>query len=105
MIEPWLIGVNKPSAGQQMQFEKTGENFGRETQEYGKPADETALQEGDVRSANKENNLMRFIKNLHSGKINNTDVSILLDIAAVGLIILSITGIILSIRTLRAHFR
>ncbi|MFC5468926.1 PepSY-associated TM helix domain-containing protein [Cohnella suwonensis] len=46
-----------------------------------------------------------FIKNLHEGKIGDTDVSLLIDAAAIGMIILTLTGIILSIKTLRAQRR
>lgn len=90
MTEPWLIGENRPSTEQRVQLEKTktGEPFGREAGEYGKPV---------------QNNLMRFIKGLHSGRIGNTDLSVFLDIAAIALIILSTTGIILSIKTLKAQ--
>lgn len=91
MIEPWLIGANKPSTEQRVQLDKTrtgdtaevsqGENFGM---------------------AGKQNNLMGFIKGLHSGRIGNTDISVFLDIVAIALIFLTTTGIILSIKRLKA---
>jgi len=79
LSEPGLMGVHRPSPEQHARFERpaTGEVLDR------------------------ENSPMAFVKNLHAGRIGNTDVSFLLDIAAVGLIILTITGIILSIRALR----
>ncbi|MGO4268340.1 PepSY-associated TM helix domain-containing protein [Paenibacillus sp. TAF58] len=49
------------------------------------------------------NGLTGFIKGLHEGKIGNTNVKWLVDIAAISMIFLTITGIILSIKTLRAQ--
>lgn len=44
-----------------------------------------------------------FIKNLHKGIIGGTNISVLLNIAAIGMIALTLTGITLSIKTLRAQ--
>ncbi|WP_261303217.1 PepSY-associated TM helix domain-containing protein [Paenibacillus andongensis] len=49
------------------------------------------------------NSLTGFIKGLHEEKIGNTNVKWLVDIAAISMIFLTITGIILSIKTLRAQ--
>lgn len=105
MTEPWLLGINKPSTGQRVQLEKTktGETFGREAGEYGKPVEGEASEGIDFRKANNSNNLMGFIKGLHSGRIGDTNLSVFLDIAAIALIILTTTGIILSIKTLKAQ--
>lgn len=46
---------------------------------------------------------LSFIKNLHKGRIGDTDISLLLNLTAVGMIVLTATGIVLSIRTLRAQ--
>jgi len=42
LTEPWLIGVDKPSKGHQMQLKKTnsGEVFEIDAREYGKPVKE-----------------------------------------------------------------
>lgn len=48
---------------------------------------------------------MGFIKNLHKGKIGSADITLLLDITAVGMVVLCITGILLSIRVLGAQRR
>ncbi|MHB1043374.1 MAG: PepSY-associated TM helix domain-containing protein [Eubacteriales bacterium] len=105
MIEPWLLGENRPSTGQRVQLEKTktGETFGREAGEYGKPVEGEASEGIDFRKANNSNNLMGFIKGLHSGRIGSTNLSVFLDIAAIALIILTTTGIILSIKTLKSQ--
>lgn len=103
MAEPWLLGENKPSTEQQVQLEKTktGETFGREAGEYGKPVEVEASEGRDFRNVNKSNNLMGFIKGLHSGRIGNTNLSVFLDVVAISLIIITMTGIILSIKTLK----
>lgn len=44
-----------------------------------------------------------FIKNLHKGQIGSTDISWVLSIAAVGLIMLTLTGIVLSTKILAAQ--
>ncbi|KRF38673.1 PepSY-associated TM helix domain-containing protein [Paenibacillus sp. Soil787] len=49
------------------------------------------------------NSLTGFIKGLHEGKIGSTNVTWLVDIAAISMIFLTITGIFLSIKTLRAQ--
>ncbi|QMV42023.1 PepSY-associated TM helix domain-containing protein [Cohnella cholangitidis] len=49
------------------------------------------------------NSGIAFIKNLHKGQIGGTDITILLDITAIGMIVLTLTGIALSIKTLRAQ--
>lgn len=49
------------------------------------------------------NSLTGFIKGLHEGKIGSTNVKWLVDLAAISMIFLTITGIILSIKTLRAQ--
>jgi hypothetical protein len=41
-----------------------------------------------------------FIRNLHQGRIGGTDVHWVMDLAAVGMIILTTTGIVLSTKTL-----
>ncbi|MCL6477812.1 MAG: PepSY domain-containing protein [Peptococcaceae bacterium] len=97
MVEPWLAGVNKPSPGQRAEFEKpvmkevSGEGAARIGVEAG----------GHFAPDSRGNSIMAFVKNLHAGRVGDTNVSFLLDIVAVGLIILTITGIILSIKALK----
>jgi hypothetical protein len=49
------------------------------------------------------NNLMGIVRELHEGRIGGMDVTWLADLAAVAMIILTVTGISLSIQTLRAQ--
>lgn len=79
MTEPWLMGVNRPSVEQRSETAETKM----------------------VKPGNQGNGLMPFVKNLHAGRIGNTDVSILLDMVAIGMIILTITGITLSVRMIK----
>jgi hypothetical protein len=44
-----------------------------------------------------------FIRNLHEGRIGSTNIKWVMDIAAIGMMILTITGIILSTKTLAAQ--
>ena len=93
MTEPWLMGVNRPSAEQRSETAETKMvGFSERGRFNGGP---------NFKPGNQGNGLMPFIKNLHAGRIGNTDVSILLDLAAIGMIILTITGIILSVRALK----
>ncbi|SHE78358.1 PepSY domain-containing protein [Desulforamulus putei] len=100
MTEPWLMGMKKPPLEQQgeskakmVEISERGEFRGEFN---GGP---------NVKPGNQGNSLMHFVKNLHAGRIGNTDVSILLDIVAIGMIILTVTGITLSVRTLKMQSR
>jgi hypothetical protein len=44
-----------------------------------------------------------FILNLHEGRIGSADISWVMDIAAIGMIFLTVTGIVLSTKTLAAQ--
>ncbi|MEG6513565.1 PepSY domain-containing protein [Desulforamulus ruminis] len=96
MTEPWLMGVNKPSIEHRNQ---AGQLNPEDSSKIGEPGEGQHFSQGGQGN----NNLMHVVKNLHAGRIGNTDVSILLDVVAIGMIILTITGIILSERTLRAQ--
>ena len=99
MTEPWLIGTSKPSKQQVEISNSQTDSDGWENRMH---LDRELSQGTDFRSTSNES-LMGFIKGLHSGRIGNTNISILLDIVAIGLIILTITGIILSIKVLKAQ--
>jgi len=46
---------------------------------------------------------MGFIRQLHEGRIGNTNLKLFVDIAAIGLIVLTVSGIVMSVQTLRAQ--
>lgn len=96
--EPWLMGVDKTAHRPRMEVEQPAV---AELAETG----ETLTKErvaGHYQGGS-NNSMIGFVKNLHAGRIGNTDVSILLDIMAIGLIILTITGITLSLRVLKTQ--
>lgn len=106
MVEPWLIGANMPSMEQRVQLDRTeagGAASGREASEFKGAAQGEVTQGGSAKNYGGQNNMMGFIKALHAGKVSNANLSVLLDIAAIALIILTSTGIILTIRTLKAQ--
>ncbi len=98
MVEPWLMGVNGPPE-QRVEFEKPATGEVVESAGFGRGG-------GAGRHfgpAGQGNSIRSVVKNLHAGRIGNTDVSFLLDIVAVGLIFLTITGMIMSIKVLKAQ--
>ena len=44
-----------------------------------------------------------IVKGLHEGRVGQTDVRWLIDLTAIGMVVLTLTGITLSIKTLRAQ--
>jgi len=100
MVEPWLIGAGRPAAEHRATLEKTA---------AGEVSVEAGFGSGGMGAgrrfnpAGQGNSIMSFVKNLHSGRIGGTDVSLLLDIIAVGLIILTITGMVLSVKALKTN--
>ncbi|GEN33533.1 PepSY-associated TM helix domain-containing protein [Aneurinibacillus danicus] len=112
LSEPWLIGMDKgerrPGMEQRASFS---------TREKGSlPSQSTNQSESVLSQAGKPGaispeedrggfGLMGFIRGLHEGRIGGTNVKILVDITAIGLIILTVTGITLSIQIVRAQSR
>lgn len=105
MVEPWLIGANKPAPEQRVQQggPVDGGATVREGGEYARPAGPKALQDLDPGTAGRQNSLIGLIKGLHAGRIGNMNLHLFLDLVAVALIILTTTGIVLSINTLKAQ--
>ncbi|WP_248928292.1 PepSY-associated TM helix domain-containing protein [Paenibacillus hamazuiensis] len=59
--------------------------------------------EGAGVGAKAVSSLYGMIKGLHEGRVGGTNVKILADLTAIGLIFLTVSGIVLSIQTLRAQ--
>lgn len=96
LLEPGLMGVDKPAHLQQrIEMNKTAMTSQGEGGKGGR----------QFHTGNESSSVMGFVKNLHKGRIGNTDVSILMEITAIGLIILTITGMTMSIKILRAQSR
>lgn len=99
LSEPWLMGVDRPGGlkGEMdreptlLQEENTNPFPVANQGEFAPERDG-----GDF-------NLIRIVKGLHEGRIGSANARILVDITAIGLIILSVTGISLSIQVLKAQ--
>ena len=99
LLEPGLMGVDKPDQQQQrVKMEQAAMTTQGESQEEPEAA---TVRVGHP--ANQGSSVMGFVKNLHKGRIGNTDVSILMELVAIGLIFLTITGITMSIKILKAQ--
>jgi hypothetical protein len=119
LSEPWLIGINKSEmrAGMEHRAASGNQNTEQGTVPQGKdntPPQETNQNESPQISkpkalSSEEGNgnfsLMGFIKGLHEGRVGSANAKILVDITAIGLIILTVTGISLSIQILKAQSR
>lgn len=88
----------RPSSGQQYTTEQadTGQAQGRRGP--GGPGIEA---DGNFNPAGQGTSFAAFVKGLHSGRINGTDISILLDIVAISLIFMTVTGMILTVKALK----
>lgn len=51
------------------------------------------------------NGLMGFIKGLHAGKVGDLNIQWLIDLSAISMIVLTISGIYLSVRILRVQWK
>lgn len=97
MVEPWLMGASQPAAEQRLMHERPAQ--GEVTGRTGAPVE--GMEAGKQFNPAGQGNIMAFVKNLHSGRVGGTDVSILLDIVAIGLIIMTVTGIVLTVKALK----
>jgi hypothetical protein len=113
LSEPLLIGIQSPEERpMQMPQQNSGASLsGPGDNGAGQSASGDTgggMRQGPARGAFPEDgktgsNLQAFIKGLHEGRIGGTDLKIVVDITAIGLIILTGTGIVLSVQTLRAQ--
>lgn len=105
LLEPWLIGGGESERGEMsaapttataaVSITTSADGAATAFPGGGAPGERGGMEGGG--------NVTGFIKNLHEGKIGNADISWLLDIAAIGMIILTITGILLSVKTLKSQ--
>lgn len=100
LSEPWLIGQTE--RGEMHRAVQGGMNaFGAGQ------ASETGASTAPMapRADGGGSSLMMFVRQLHEGRIGSLDIRWAVDVAAVAMIILTATGIFLSIRTLAAGRR
>lgn len=95
MNEPWLMGLNKPSPEQHVEYEQV--------QTDGFSEGEGVEEERHFNPSEQGNSMLGVVRNLHAGRIGDKNVRFLLDIISLGLIVLTITGITMSIKRLRAQ--
>lgn len=113
LSEPWLIGVQgRGEIRGEMRFEQQAAPSDQ-TSSSTAPTDSVSQNpvvasserpsefQPDTRKA--QNSLMMLVRQLHEGRIGSTNLKWLADVAAIGLIILTVTGITLSMKTLRAQ--
>lgn len=100
LAEPGLVGQVKtqmPSGGQQLNAEKGSTAVGKGSELQG----EVRKPDRGV-SGTSALNAFGFAKGLHQGKVGSSNFKWVVDLIAIGLIILSLTGIYISIPLLKA---
>lgn len=107
LSEPWLIGQQSMERGHGMAAISTNyhETSGSSNS---LPADQsqTSQKSSNLRPegfGKEQSGIMGFVRQLHEGKIDGANLKVAVDLTAIGLIILTITGISMSIRVLRAQ--
>lgn len=126
LSERWLLGVDGEqhevrvqqamSAGGEAGSSQAGDgqvsggegsnaqaNASQASSSEGDRAQQAAGSEAMRRRPEGGNSLMMIVRQLHEGRIGTLDVKWLADLSAIAMIILTITGITLSIKTLRAQ--
>ncbi|MBW7477440.1 PepSY domain-containing protein [Paenibacillus oenotherae] len=126
ILEPWLIGGSEmPEQGgfpRQMQLQQMNDGAagnsdgnvgmgqmgevpeGNMNGRMGRPGGDAFPGNGNFGPGREDGQgASGFIKNLHQGRIRGTDVSWILSIVAVGMIILTVTGIVMSTKILAAQ--
>ncbi|WP_041267824.1 PepSY-associated TM helix domain-containing protein [Geobacillus genomosp. 3] len=98
LAEPWLIG--QAERGEMHRAIQEGSAFGA-GQASGAGSSAVPM----APRAEGGSSLMMFIRQLHEGRIGSLDIRWAVDLAALAMIILTATGIYLSIRTLAAGRR
>ena len=68
-----------------------------------KQSEVTALRSEGSRKQEAGNSLIGFVKGLHEGKLGNLNIKWAIDLAAISMIVLTISGMYLSIRILRGQ--
>ncbi|MFX4262806.1 PepSY-associated TM helix domain-containing protein [Pelotomaculum propionicicum] len=121
LVEPALMGqlrgeqrvmINKPTTGQVPEVPAAGQqqagqqatadqsNSGQVPGRRG--PDKLVMEEdGKLNPAGQGSSFASFVKGLHSGRIGGTDISIVLDLVAISLIFMTVTGMILTVKALK----
>ncbi|QRG68009.1 PepSY-associated TM helix domain-containing protein [Brevibacillus choshinensis] len=107
LSEPWLIGSQSHGEGRKMVMSSSATTAGQNADGQGEN-DSNSSNSSNSRMAfpeggNQQSSLMGVIRGLHEGKIAGSNLRIVVDLTAVGLIVLTVTGLTLSFKTLRAQ--
>lgn len=98
LAEPWIVGQGQRQMNPARQSANTEQINSQHT---GRPAQgEKRTPEGTKPAAS---SAFGIAKGLHQGKIGNINAKWLVDLAAIGLIILTLTGVYIAIPILRAQ--
>ncbi|MBO9130841.1 PepSY domain-containing protein [Bacillus sp. 165] len=108
MTEPWLIGEGTRHTEMSMDRGAGGFNSQQGSGFDGdfQPPNNIGAEEGNMvpngrmERGGAANSLMGIIRGLHEGRLGNMDISWVIDIAAVSMIFLTISGIYLSVKVL-----
>lgn len=105
LAEPWTIGAGKPEklidGDRRLDIEQSEPAGQREIMP---PPGENGIAER-TDSAQSGFNALSFVKMLHQGNVGGLDFGWVLDLTAIGLVILALTGIYISIPLLRPRSR
>ncbi|SFI61569.1 PepSY-associated TM helix domain-containing protein [Thermoflavimicrobium dichotomicum] len=116
LTEPWLMGQQPKSRPMSMQEQgQPSEGKAEQTQpptgnlkqgEKSIDTDSKQKEFGSMKGFPKgegENSLMGIVKGLHEGRLGDMDIKWIIDIAAISMIFLTLSGVYLSVKLLRAQ--
>lgn len=100
LLEPWIVGMDKSKPAPE------SNNFieGNKSPAIQEPNSEKINKEINPRQAPNQNNAYGIVRKIHEGIFGSLNFKWLLEITVIGLIILTLTGIYLSIPILKAQF-
>lgn len=100
LAEPWLVGQDKTQRPQVEQSQRT--------EQLNKPGDKNAAPGGQFATMDKKpaaSSAFGLAKGLHQGKLGTLNLKWLASLTAIGLIILTLTGLYIAIPLLKARRR
>jgi len=104
--ERWILGVDGP--GERMANEQSFDQAASQTRMTSQETEQRSLPNtGELYRKKGEggSSLMGLIRGLHEGRVGDVNIKWVMDLTAIGLIILTITGIIMSLKILAAQKR
>lgn len=95
--------TGRPAPGQQQSGQQNTTDQTNTGQVQGRrgPGGTGTGADGKLNPTGQGTSFAAFVKGLHSGRIGGTDISILLDIVAISLIFMTVTGMILTVKALK----